>query len=154
MNVVLSIVAQLLHIAVIVIAAPLLTGLAGTIGGYLSGQAVPPILRPVHDIVRLFRKQPIRTQAVSVLTRVAPLLSAVLAALIAVFDQANAPPNGTAISSGHFIDRKLKMIRQPANFFLRDPHKPRRARAAVAALGAGELQAVRIPGSFFGGKHF
>ena len=84
MNVVLSIVAQLLHIAVIVVAAPLLTGLAGTIGGYLSGHAAPPILRPVHDIVRLFRKQPIRTQAVSVLTRVAPLLSAVLAALIAV----------------------------------------------------------------------
>lgn len=83
MNVLLSIVTQLLHMAVVVVCAPLLTGMVGTLGERLAGREPPPVLRPWREVLHLFRKQPIRAEGASVVSSLTPLLSVIVAASIA-----------------------------------------------------------------------
>jgi formate hydrogenlyase subunit 4 len=57
MNILLSVVTQVLHIVLVLLAAPLLTGLAGVLSHWLAGREGPPVAQPWRDLVRLFRKQ-------------------------------------------------------------------------------------------------
>src|SRR5688500_6443721 len=62
--------------------------------------------------------------------------------------QAPLPIHLAAVSLDRFFRRDLQEIRQPHDLLAADPDEPGAAGAAVAALGAGELQPVAVPGLF------
>jgi formate hydrogenlyase subunit 4 len=72
MSVVLSLLTQILHIGLMILAAPTVAGMMHWLDGRLSGHAGPPILQPWHDLVRLSRKTPLTQESVSVVSRFAP----------------------------------------------------------------------------------
>ncbi len=78
MTISLSILAQLLHMAAVLIAAPLLTGLADRLA---VRRAAPDVLLPWHAVLRLLRKQPMRVIGTSVIARLAPALAVIFATL-------------------------------------------------------------------------
>ena len=84
MSVLLAILAQCLHVGAVLFAAPVLTGLVGTLSSRLEGRESQPILRPWHDLMRLFRKQPVRAEGASALTHAVPLLSVVVSVVCVV----------------------------------------------------------------------
>ena len=75
MTVVLSLLTQVLHIALMLAAAPTLAGAVSWLEARLSGRAGPPILAPWHDLVRLSRKTPISEDNVSAAASLAPALA-------------------------------------------------------------------------------
>jgi formate hydrogenlyase subunit 4 len=89
MNLLLGCIAQLLHIALTLAAAPTLIGLIRCIEARLTGRAGPSVLQPWHDLRRLLRKEPILAESASNLSTTAPLLSAtavgIAAALVPSF---------------------------------------------------------------------
>jgi formate hydrogenlyase subunit 4 len=83
MNVALAVAAQLLHLALMLAAAPTVTGLLRWLSARLAGYpGGPPILHPWTDLARLMRKQPEVAENASLLFRIAPAtgFGAVLAA--------------------------------------------------------------------------
>lgn len=82
MTVVLSLAAQILHIALMIAAAPILAGTADWLDARLSGRTGPPLLSPWRDLVRLSRKTITTTENASIVTYLAPPL--VLGATVAV----------------------------------------------------------------------
>ena len=79
-----SIVALLLHAAVMSAAAFVLAGLIPRIRAQLAGQAAAPALQVLHDWRRLLRKSPVVTEAASPLLRAAPPLCLVATAAAAL----------------------------------------------------------------------
>ncbi len=77
---------QLLHAALVLAAAPLLTGGLRRAGARLSGRAGPPVLQDARDLLRLLRKQPVVPEGASVLFATAPIVgsAATAAALLLV----------------------------------------------------------------------
>ncbi len=65
-------VAQMLHLAMMLAAAPLLIGLLRKAEARLMGRVGPPILQPARDLVRLARKQPVIAENATWLFRSAP----------------------------------------------------------------------------------
>jgi len=65
-------VAQMLHLALMLAAAPLLIGLLRKAEARLMGRVGPPILQPARDLVRLARKQPVIAENATWLFRSAP----------------------------------------------------------------------------------
>jgi formate hydrogenlyase subunit 4 len=86
LTVVLSLVAQILHIGLVIAAAPTVAGMMDWLNARLSGRSGPPILLPWRDLARLFRKTPMDAENVSVVFRLAPAtgLGAMLAAVALV----------------------------------------------------------------------
>ncbi len=84
MSVLLSAVAQLVHLLLVLLAAPALAGLIGVLSQFLAGRKGPPIQQPWRDLTRLFRKITVRAENASAVSRLAPLVSVVLAALSAL----------------------------------------------------------------------
>jgi formate hydrogenlyase subunit 4 len=72
MNLVLSLVAQLLHVALMIAAAPLAAGAADWLEARFAGRSGPPVLLPWRDLVRQSRKTPVETDAGSAILRLAP----------------------------------------------------------------------------------
>jgi formate hydrogenlyase subunit 4 len=72
MNLFLSTVAQLLHAAVMLAAAPMLSGAAHWIAARFAGGAGPPLLQPWRELRRLAGKQTMLAENVSPLFRFAP----------------------------------------------------------------------------------
>jgi formate hydrogenlyase subunit 4 len=72
MTILLSLVAQLLHIGLMIAAAPTMAGLTDWLDARLTGRAGPPVLLPWRDLIRLSRKTPILLESVSVVSRIAP----------------------------------------------------------------------------------
>jgi formate hydrogenlyase subunit 4 len=75
MIVILSVLAQLLHIALMLAAAPLLVGGIRRLKARLLGRAGPPLLQPWRDLLRLARKQPVLANNASWLFRAAPAVA-------------------------------------------------------------------------------
>jgi formate hydrogenlyase subunit 4 len=69
---VLSLLAQLLHIGLVIATAPTVAGVMAWLDGRLIGRAGPPILLPWRDLVRLSRKTPTLTENASIVSRHAP----------------------------------------------------------------------------------
>ncbi len=67
-------VAQMLHLALMLAAAPLLIGLLRKAEARLMGRVGPPILQPARDLVRLARKQPVIAENATWLFRAAPMV--------------------------------------------------------------------------------
>nr|WP_294577896.1 NADH-quinone oxidoreductase subunit H [uncultured Rhodopila sp.] len=72
MSLLLSLVAQILHIALMIAAAPVVAGLADWLQVRLAGRPGASILLPWRDLVRLSRKTPAETDAGSSVLRFAP----------------------------------------------------------------------------------
>ncbi len=72
----------------------------------------------------------------------------VFASTGARFVQAPFAVDFSAMPVDGFLHGELQMRRQPANFLFGNPHIPRPAGAAIPAAGAGEVQALLLPGGF------
>jgi formate hydrogenlyase subunit 4 len=86
---VVSLFAQLLHLALVLAVAPVLSGLLALLEARLRGRSGPPLLQPWRDLLRLWRKQAVIAENVSWLFRAAPAVAfaaiAVAAALVPSF---------------------------------------------------------------------
>lgn len=72
MTALLAVLALLLHLALMLAAAPLLVGGIRTLEARLLGRAGPPLLQPWRDLRRLARKERVLAENASLLFRVAP----------------------------------------------------------------------------------
>lgn len=86
MSIVLPLAAQLLHIILVLIAAPTLAGVAAWFEARLTGLSGPTALRPWREAVRLSRKTPAPRDSTSPVSRIAPAIGfgAILTAAILV----------------------------------------------------------------------
>ena len=75
MSIFVALAAQFLHIALMLLAAPLLIGLIRRVKSRLLGRSGPPIVQPFRDLQRLLRKQPVLADNASWLFAAAPSLS-------------------------------------------------------------------------------
>ena len=84
-----ALLAQLLHMALMLAAAPVLIGAIRLVKARLLGRRGPPLLQPWRDIFRLLRKQPVLADGASIVFRAAPFVSlaatAAAAALVPSF---------------------------------------------------------------------
>jgi formate hydrogenlyase subunit 4 len=83
MSILVACAGQLLHLVLVLAAAPVLSGVVEALAAWFAGRAVPSVMQPWHDVVRLFAKAPVRASSASAVTSVAPTLSVVLAVLCA-----------------------------------------------------------------------
>ena len=72
MSLLLSLVAQILHLALMIAAAPLAAGVSDRLEAHISGRSGASVLLPWRDLVRLSRKTPAETDSGSVVLRYAP----------------------------------------------------------------------------------
>lgn len=86
MNVVAAILTQLLHVALMLAIAPVLAGFLARTEAAFGRRKGPPVLQPWRDLKRLLRKQPVRVESASVVSRHGALLgvAAVTAAVCLV----------------------------------------------------------------------
>jgi formate hydrogenlyase subunit 4 len=77
-------IAQLLHIALIAIAAPMVVGILGWLRARLAGAQGPSMLQPLLDLVRLLRKEPVVAESASSVTAFAPAVGAASVAVSAL----------------------------------------------------------------------
>jgi len=71
----LAIAAQLVHVALMLAAAPVLVGLIRLVKARLLGRRGPPLLQPWRDLIRLLRKQPVLADNASFVFRGAPAVT-------------------------------------------------------------------------------
>jgi len=87
----LAVVAQVLHLALVLAAAPVLAGVVAWLEARMQGRAGPPVLQPWHDMARALRRQPVVAEGTSWLFRAAPVLRlavlVVAAALVPSFSR-------------------------------------------------------------------
>jgi formate hydrogenlyase subunit 4 len=81
MSILVGLLAQIVHAALMLAAAPLLAGAVRLAKARLLGRAGPPLMQPYRDLARLLRKQPLVAENASWLFRAAPAAS--FAALLA-----------------------------------------------------------------------
>jgi formate hydrogenlyase subunit 4 len=97
---------QILHLALLLACAPLLTGLLRRCKARLVGRVGPPVLQPYRELMRLMRKQAVVAENASVVFRLAPLASfaatAAAAALVPSFalGMASAPAADLLVIAG------------------------------------------------------
>jgi formate hydrogenlyase subunit 4 len=65
---------QVLHMALVLLLAPGLTGLVRTLKARMMGRRGPPLLQPYRDLLRLLRKEAVVADSASWLFRVTPYL--------------------------------------------------------------------------------
>ena len=68
MTVVVSLLTQMIHIGLIIAAAPTVAGLMDWLDARFAGRAGPPVLQPWRDLVRLSRKTPVVVESVSMVS--------------------------------------------------------------------------------------
>lgn len=89
MNLLAGFLAQVLHVALVAVAAPTITGAMSWLHARFTGRRGPPLLQPWRDLRRLLRKQIVVAESASVATEVAPTVSlaaiAVAATLVPSF---------------------------------------------------------------------
>ncbi len=106
MTLVMALIAQILHLALMLAAAPLLVGGIRTFKARLLGRVGPPLLQPWRDLRRLLRKQPVLAENASWLFRAAPACGfaavATVAALVPSFTlgMATAPLSDLLVITG------------------------------------------------------
>ena len=89
MSLLVALLLQIIHVALLLAAAPLVVGLVRLAKARMVGRVGPPLLQPYRELRRLARKQPVVAENASVLFRFAPLAcfaaTAAAAALIPSF---------------------------------------------------------------------
>lgn len=86
MNLLSAVLTQLLHIALMLAVAPALAGILGKTEAAFGGRKGPPVLQPWRDLRRLLRKQQVRVESATIVSRHGALLgfAAVTAAVCLV----------------------------------------------------------------------
>ena len=84
MSLVIALLVQVVHAALMLAAAPTLTGIMRWIRARLAGRAGPPPLLPWLELVRLLRKQPVMAEGASDISGIAPMLSTAAVAIVAL----------------------------------------------------------------------
>jgi formate hydrogenlyase subunit 4 len=74
MTVAMSLLAQILHIGVMILVAPTAAGAMDRLDAKSTGRGGPPILLPWRELVRLSRKTPLLIESVSVVSRFGPVV--------------------------------------------------------------------------------
>ncbi len=82
-TVLVGLLAQLVHIALVGAAAPTLSGIQGWLETRLAGRVGTPVLQPWRDLRRLMRKQSVAAESASGVTELAPLVAATTTAVAA-----------------------------------------------------------------------
>ena len=89
MRLLVALATQVLHIALVLAAAPTLSGALAWLQARLQGRAGPPLLAPWYRLARLCRKQPVRPETATALSALAPPMAfaavAAAAALVPSF---------------------------------------------------------------------
>lgn len=75
MSLVLSLLAQLLHLVLMIATAPMMAGLTDWLDARLAGRGGPPVLSPWRELVRLSRKTPMLSDSVSGVSHAAPAVA-------------------------------------------------------------------------------
>jgi formate hydrogenlyase subunit 4 len=75
MAVIWSILSQVLHIALVLVGAPLLTGVVRWLKARMMGRRGADPLQPVRDLLKLLRKKPVLAENASVVSLAAPYLA-------------------------------------------------------------------------------
>ena len=75
MSSLLSLLAQIMHIVLMLAAAPTIAGALDWVSARLGGRTGPPLLLPWHDLARLWRKTPMAMESASVVSRLAPAVA-------------------------------------------------------------------------------
>ena len=75
MTMILSVLTQLLHIGLVLAAAPTLAGVTSWLNARMVGRNGPSMLMPWRDLLRQVRKTPVTMDTVSAVSRYAPALS-------------------------------------------------------------------------------
>ncbi|MGE4047361.1 MAG: NADH-quinone oxidoreductase subunit H [Acetobacteraceae bacterium] len=78
MTLALSVLAQLLHIVLVLAAAPLLLGVMRWLMARFAGRPGPSVLTPMRDMLRLSRKEMVVAENASAVTRMAPVAACAL----------------------------------------------------------------------------
>jgi formate hydrogenlyase subunit 4 len=71
---VIALLLQLLHMALVLLLAPGLTGLVRKLKARMMGRRGPPVVQPYRDLIRLLRKEAVVAESASWLFRVTPYL--------------------------------------------------------------------------------
>jgi formate hydrogenlyase subunit 4 len=89
MSLIIALEVQLLHLALMLAAAPLLLGLSRWVEGRLAGRVGAPVIQPWRDLIRLAREQPVVAETASGFHEIAPAIgfamTVVVAALVPSF---------------------------------------------------------------------
>ncbi|MEA2742336.1 MAG: hypothetical protein QOG25_707 [Acetobacteraceae bacterium] len=72
MSFIVSMLTQILHTGLMLVAAPSMAGVTCWLNAWLSGRSGPPIVQPWHDLMRLSRKTSVTQESVSIVSHVAP----------------------------------------------------------------------------------
>ena len=75
MSIVLSLLAQIVHLVLMLVAAPTVAGALDWVDARLGGRTGPPVLLGWRDLVRWWRKTPAAVESVSVTSRLAPAVA-------------------------------------------------------------------------------
>lgn len=70
-----SLLTQLLHVALMLVAAPLLVGVVRWLKARLLGRRGPHPMQPWRDLLKLLRKQPVLADGASLVSRIAPYVA-------------------------------------------------------------------------------
>lgn len=70
-----SLLTQLLHLGLMLLAAPLLVGVVRWLKSRLMGRRGPHPMQPWRDLLKLLRKRPVLAESASIVSRVAPYLA-------------------------------------------------------------------------------
>jgi formate hydrogenlyase subunit 4 len=73
MKLYLALLTEILHIGLMLLAAPLLAGLLVALRARLAGHKGPPLLEPWRDLLRLWRKTPLQQDNLSPVSTLAPI---------------------------------------------------------------------------------
>ena len=74
MTILLPLLSQVLHTGLLLVAAPTVAGIIDWLDAWLSGYALPPLLAPWRELIRLTRKTPMTAENVSLVSGIAPAL--------------------------------------------------------------------------------
>ncbi len=70
-----ELIATLVHLALVLLAAPIVAGLSGWLDARLAGRAGPPLTAPFRDLLRLSRKAPAVPESASAVLTLAPVIT-------------------------------------------------------------------------------
>jgi formate hydrogenlyase subunit 4 len=105
-----SLIAQLLHTALVLAAAPVLTGVLALFEARLQGRIGPHPLQPWRDLLRLFRKQSVLAENVSWLFQAAPAVAFAATAVAAMLVPSFALGMTTAPAADLLVIAGLMML--------------------------------------------
>ena len=148
MAVVWSVLAQLLHIALVLAAAPVLTGVVRWLKARIMGRRGAHPLQPLRDLLKLLRKKPVMAENASAVSLAAPYLAAgaaMAAAALVYLEGGN--PQQCADAAAFALMNLLGLVCDPVGGLVEVPCVYRNVGASGIAFTAADmaLSGIRCP---------